>query len=57
MRMLERDELSKLGAMLEAGEFTYPDDEQIVRMEIGNGIHELKELILHTKRNENNELG
>lgn len=57
MRMLERDELSKLGAILEAGEFTYPDDEQIVRMEIGNGIQELKELILNTKRNENNELG
>lgn len=46
MRMLERDELSKLGDMIEQGDYTYPDDEQIVRMEIGEGIQELKEVIM-----------
>lgn len=46
MRMLERDELWKLGGMLEDGDFTYPDDERIVRMEIGEGVQELKEAIM-----------
>lgn len=57
MRMLERDELSNLGAMLEAGDFTYPDDEQIVRMEIGDGMQELKDVIMNSKRTRNNEMG
>ncbi len=46
MRMLGRDELSKLGGMMEEGDFTYPDDERIVRMEIGEGIQELKDVIM-----------
>jgi spore coat polysaccharide biosynthesis predicted glycosyltransferase SpsG len=50
MRMLERSELSNLGYMLETGDFTYPDDERIVRMEIGEGIQELKEVIMSSKR-------
>lgn len=50
MRMLERCELSELGNMLDAGDFTYPDDERIVRMEIGEGIQELKEVIMNSKR-------
>ncbi len=57
MCMLERDELSKLGPMIEAGEFSYPNDEQIVRMEIGEGIQELKDLIFNTIRSKNNEMG
>jgi spore coat polysaccharide biosynthesis predicted glycosyltransferase SpsG len=46
MRMLERDELWKLGDMIEKRNFTYPDDEQIARMEIGEGVQELKEVIM-----------
>lgn len=46
MRMIERDELWKLGSMIEAGDFTYPDDKPISRMEIGQGVHELKEVIM-----------
>ena len=57
MRMLERDELSNLGAMLETGDFTYPDDEKIVRMEIGAGIQELKSVIVNSERNKINEMG
>ena len=50
-RMLKRDELSKLAEMIEIGDFTYPDDNQILRMEIGRGIHELKELVINSNRN------
>lgn len=46
MRMLERDELWKLGEIIEKRDFTYPDDEQIARMEIGEGVQELKEVIM-----------
>lgn len=46
MRMLERDELWKLGDVIEKGDFTYPHDEQIARMEIGEGIQELKDVIM-----------
>ena len=45
-KMLEREKLSELGDMLRKGDFTYPDDEKIVRMEIGDGLSELKECIL-----------
>jgi spore coat polysaccharide biosynthesis predicted glycosyltransferase SpsG len=57
MRMLERDELSNLGTMLEMGDFTYPDDEKIVRMQIGDGVQELKSIIVNSKRTKNNEVG
>lgn len=46
MRMLERDELWKLGDMIAKRDYTYPDDEQIARMEIGEGVQELKEMIM-----------
>lgn len=46
MRMIERNELWKLGSMIEAGDFTYPNDQPISRMEIGQGVHELKEVIM-----------
>lgn len=46
MRMLERDELWKLGDMIEKRDYTYPDDEQIARMEIGEGVQELKQAIM-----------
>lgn len=57
MRILERDELPNLGAMLETGDFTYPDDEKVVRMEIGDGIQELKSVIVNSKRIKSNEMG
>ena len=57
MRMLERHQLSNLGAMIDAGEFSYPNDEQIVRMEIGEGIQELKDVIMNSIRIKNNEMG
>ncbi|MDK9707987.1 MAG: hypothetical protein OEL83_13145 [Desulforhopalus sp.] len=50
MRMLERSQLSSLGSMLAKGDFTYPDDKHIIRMEIGNGIDELKSVIMNSKR-------
>lgn len=46
MRMLERDELWKLADMIEKADYTYPDDEQISRMQIGEGVEELKEVIM-----------
>lgn len=45
MRMLERDQLQELRGMLDRRDFTYPQDAQIVRMEIGEGIPDLKALI------------
>jgi spore coat polysaccharide biosynthesis predicted glycosyltransferase SpsG len=46
IRMLERDELWKLGDMIDRGDYTYPRDQQIARMEIGEGVGELKEEIM-----------
>ena len=46
MRMLERDDLCKLGGMIEEADYTYPDDEKIARMEIGEGVEELKDTIM-----------
>lgn len=50
MRMLERDEVGKLGRMIDTGDFTYPTDQSIVRMEIGEGVEELSEAIMHSVR-------
>jgi spore coat polysaccharide biosynthesis predicted glycosyltransferase SpsG len=46
VRMLERDELWKLGGMIEKGDYTYPDDKKIARMAIGEGVQELKDAIM-----------
>jgi spore coat polysaccharide biosynthesis predicted glycosyltransferase SpsG len=46
MRMLEREELGKLGEMIENGDCTRPDDAHIVRIQIGQGVEELKEAIM-----------
>lgn len=46
MRMLERNDVAKLGAMIEAGDFTYPHDALIAAMEIGEGLPELLQMIL-----------
>jgi spore coat polysaccharide biosynthesis predicted glycosyltransferase SpsG len=46
MRMLERDELWKLGDMIEKRDFSFPRDDHIARMEIGEGIEELKEVVM-----------
>ena len=51
MRMLERNDLDKLNQMIERHEFTMPGDELICRMEIGEGIQELKAEILNLARN------
>lgn len=48
MRMLERDEISKLGGMIERAEFTYPHEEHIAMMKIGEGVSELVEVILRS---------
>jgi spore coat polysaccharide biosynthesis predicted glycosyltransferase SpsG len=50
MRMLERDEISKLGGMIARGEFTYPHEAHIAMMEIGEGVPELVEVILRPVR-------
>lgn len=50
MRMLERDEIGKLEGMIERAEFTYPHEEHIARMEIGEGVQELVEVILRSVR-------
>lgn len=47
MRMLESDDLKRLGEMIERAEFSSPLDEHIIAMEIGNGVQELVKLILH----------
>jgi hypothetical protein len=44
--MLERNELWKLGDLIDSGDCTRPDDQQIARMEIGEGVQELKEEIM-----------
>lgn len=48
MRMLEGDEVGKLGGMIERAEFTYPHEEHIAMMEIGEGVSELVEVILRS---------
>lgn len=50
MRMLERCDLQKLVEMIDKCEFTLPGDELICRMEIGEGIQELKAEILNLAR-------
>jgi spore coat polysaccharide biosynthesis predicted glycosyltransferase SpsG len=46
MRMIEKHEAGKLGEMIESADFTYPDDTRIARMEIGQGVDELVNVIL-----------
>lgn len=48
MHILERDEISKLGGMIERAEFTYPHEEHIAMMKIGEGVSELVEVILRS---------
>ena len=45
-RMLERGEVGKLGGMIERAEFTYPNEDHIAMMEIGEGVPELLDVIL-----------
>lgn len=46
MRVLDKDEVSKLGDMITNADFTYSHEEHIRRMEIGEGKSELIEEIL-----------
>jgi spore coat polysaccharide biosynthesis predicted glycosyltransferase SpsG len=48
MRMLERKEVAKLGGMIERAEFTYPHEDHIATMEIGEGVQELRDAILRS---------
>lgn len=41
-RMLEREHISHLNEMIVRQDFTFPSDETIRRMEIGDGLYELK---------------
>lgn len=50
IRMVERDQVSKLAGMIERREFTYPDEDHIVQMEIGEGVQELVGAILGSAR-------
>lgn len=46
MRILERDQVGRIGSMIDKRQFTYSDDASIVQMEIGEGVSELVGLIL-----------
>jgi spore coat polysaccharide biosynthesis predicted glycosyltransferase SpsG len=46
MSMVERHELGRLSDMIDASQFTSPDDEKIARMQIGEGITDLIELVM-----------
>lgn len=51
MCLIEPNEISNLTDTIEEGNFTYPDDPKIALMEIGDGVEELKEVIMNlTKR-------
>ncbi|MGE5452531.1 MAG: glycosyltransferase [Acidobacteriota bacterium] len=44
--MLEIPELNKIGEIITLRQFTFPNQKNIMKMEIGEGIQELKDLIL-----------
>jgi spore coat polysaccharide biosynthesis predicted glycosyltransferase SpsG len=46
MKMLEKKDVKNLPAMIARAEFTSPDEPHIARMEIGDGVGELVEVIL-----------
>ena len=46
IRMLERDEVGKLKHMMEQSDFTYPQEQHVASMQIGEGVSELVEAIL-----------
>jgi spore coat polysaccharide biosynthesis predicted glycosyltransferase SpsG len=46
MSMLERHELEKLPGMIDAAQFTSSDEEKIARMQIGEGVADLIELVM-----------
>lgn len=46
MRMIDRDDIHRLHAVLEAGDFTYPTEPRIEEMAIGEGIGDLISAIL-----------
>jgi spore coat polysaccharide biosynthesis predicted glycosyltransferase SpsG len=50
MQMLDRDSVSELEGMIDTGRFTYPSDDHIVRMEIGEGVSELMDVIMHLEK-------
>jgi spore coat polysaccharide biosynthesis predicted glycosyltransferase SpsG len=48
MRMLEKDEVGKLGGMIERADFTFPQENHIAEMEIGEGVEQLVDTILRS---------
>jgi spore coat polysaccharide biosynthesis predicted glycosyltransferase SpsG len=48
MRMLERDEVGKLEGLIERADFTFPHEDHIAEMEIGEGVEELVDTILRS---------
>jgi spore coat polysaccharide biosynthesis predicted glycosyltransferase SpsG len=46
MRVLDKNEVNRLGKMIDNSDFSYPHEEHIMRMEIGEGKSELIEEIL-----------
>jgi spore coat polysaccharide biosynthesis predicted glycosyltransferase SpsG len=51
MRVLDKHDLAKLEGMIARVEFTYPNEAHIAAMEIGKGVHELIDAILHLPKN------
>lgn len=50
MSMLERDQVGGLQDKIMRGDFTYPQDDSIRVMEIGEGICELRDVIVNSVR-------
>ncbi len=50
MRMLEKKHVAALPRMIEAAQFTYPDEDHIAAMEIGEGVRELRDVILRSTK-------
>lgn len=49
MRLLGCDEIGQLGGLLKRRDFTFPQDDQIAAMEIGEGVSELVSVILNLR--------
>lgn len=50
MAMIERPDVASLGSAVKQRAFTYPDESHIREMEIGEGVQELRKVILESAR-------
>ena len=55
MKILERDNVEKLADMIDRADFIFPHDSLIAQMEIGEGVHELIDVIMQSTKNEWNK--